>query len=171
MCIHMDLANSIISAVLGFASGWMSSYIFWIKQRQLDRPRLELSHYERPDKRGYYIKNKGGSFAEHPRYRYGHYHRIGEPDDTREIFLDAALGPGDEQRIWPELEFGRDANIEVLYLDVFGKSYNDAWDVSFQREFPYEEFNIVVSKRYWPPDSGLSWYKKLRGLLRIRKLN
>jgi hypothetical protein len=122
----MELVNILVSAILGFLGGFLSSYIFWEKQRKLDKPRLVLEYNE--DR--FSFKNKGGSFAESVRYECGYFHLPGQPAENREISFDDAIAPGENIPIGLTLEH-RDALMTVTYGDVFGKQYKDVWRVVF----------------------------------------
>lgn len=157
------MLNLILSVVLGFLSGLASSYFFWLKQRQLDKPRLELLYFNEPDKTGFFIKNKGGSFAEYASYSFGHFHPIGQSDDNRIIHLDSAVAPEEEQRIWPQLQEDDNAVIELLYSDVFGKKYKEAWEVVSPPPEHADEDWILI-KYYYPPENRMEKLLKFFGL-------
>ena len=134
----INFLGLIISSLLGFLSGFISSYIFWFKQRQLDKPRLVLDF----DSKSFFVKNKGGSFAEKVKYSYGYFHPIGEEDVNYEVSLDDAVAPDEKIYLGIKLE-DRDAVVSLYYQDVFGRKYHDSWQVGY---IPNSENDFILAK-------------------------
>ena len=129
----MEMLHAIFSAVLGFALGLISSYIFWYKQRRLDRPRLEFNLEEAgatPSENVFSVRNKGGSFAERVEYSYGDLDE--DEFEHGPVYLDTALASDERQRIRLELEEDQDVLIQFTYTDVFGGAYKDSWELHFK---------------------------------------
>ena len=144
----MDIVNTVLSSALGFASGLVSSYIFWKKQRQLDKPRLEFSietPSPEPQDMVFSLKNKGGSFAERITYSFGHFHDPDELDDTQLVHFDEALAPDEKWPMRLELDPDEDAIIEFEYSDVFGNKYKDVWQLHPLDE-PVDPYYLVVRR-------------------------
>ena len=123
----MEILSAIISAVVGAMAGFVSSYIFWKKQRQLDRPRMVLELSE-STQLSFVARNKGGTFAERVSYSFEGSH----------VPFDEAFAPNESRPLHLDLNEA-DATIVFEYVDVFGKRYTDAWHIRYDEDMgePY----------------------------------
>ena len=121
--------TTLLSTILGGVAGFLSSYFFWKRDRQKERPGLVVEGTTNED--GYVtfsIKNIGFTHAEDIVITF----------HTGSVKKFVEIQPG-HLEWFTTLDEDNYLEVSVTYKDVWGKSYTSYWELEGMQRFEYLE--------------------------------